>query len=325
MLSSNIKTQQVIDKIQEQVNNAKSYNDLTEAIFIAKAENKKLEFNNLVFLTICLVSLLAVAILWANANENGGFSWFSLTGIYIVLISIVGLFSLLVIWGRESNIPQLNRDIYRMWGLLDNKLNCHPTHNGNVKTMLNDFEQFKRGNCSREIEWEYRSLAEISTSFYFYNFIYTERTRTTKGTKKLHYYHYGLILPFTGFKDIHIISDGKTPCKTHYSLASAEFNKHFKLGAKDPLLLSKFLKPMVIEALVNATKELDSLNVEINANEMMCISFSNADKLYYTPNYGLNSPDNFLNELNKPDLKLPMLTTAIQLYNTFVKYSDKNF
>ncbi|WP_369308345.1 hypothetical protein [Providencia rettgeri] len=329
MFKNNTIVYQVLNKVKQKLNHATSYNDLTEAVFIAKSAGRKLVYNNFIFVIICTITFVLALIHWSDSNNNTGFQWVSQDGIIVASLIAIGSLSLLIIFGRNSSVTMLSHDIYQMWGFLDNNIQYSPIENGPVSSMLVHFEQFKRGNYSRKIIKEYQSTPNVKHPFYFYKFEFvdtelTYRNKTVK-TKKVYYYRYGLIFDFKYHKNIYIISDGNIPHPLNYSVSSSNFNQKFSLGGIDEHQVAKFLKPIVVEAIMKASDQLDNLNIEINDSGMLCISYSHSGLLYQFPKYDLNSADQFLAELNQTEPKFPSISEAIRLYTLILKYSDNNF
>ncbi len=238
---------------------------------------------------------------------------------------------------RNQKANQLSDVIFAKDAKLDHGID--PTHSkdGYVKSMLTSFSEFKRGNYSRGIEHELKTLPDAKQPFHYYRFKWTDKrtevisvsdgkggTRMETRTTYHDYYRHGLMLPFPYLKSLAVMSNGSVPNKQKYKPSSIAFNRRFSLGAKSELDLAKFLKPSVVECFLDADKALSNLNIEINDDGVMCLSFADNDVLNAKRTHGLNTPNEFLEELSGSS-KLVKLDSIMQLFNNLTRHSDNNF
>lgn len=313
----NTKIVQNLSLLEQQIKYQHSYQEITESILSIK----KLKPRRFYYIAIFLFTLGFTLLFISFINIH-----FIVYGLFTFILSLLGAFYYGWLFVAIcSKFDDISAEIYQKWGLLDLNLHCMPIKNGYVSSVIDDFEEFKRGSEPRRITLEHQSIHEGDERFYFYHNEFVERDVTTK--KELYTTcRCGMIFHFPPqFKNIFIISEGKTPHKLSYQLASHQFNQRFSLGARDKHQLAKFLKPSIVEAILNLSNNFVHLNIEINAKGMICISSDDLDALSYTADSNINSPDMFLKELNQTTIKLPKVYQFIELYNVLLKYSKDNF
>ncbi|QIG06054.1 hypothetical protein [Proteus sp. ZN5] len=313
----NAKIVQNLSLLEQRLKYQQSYQEFTETVLSIKKLKPKRFYYIAVFLFTLGFTLLFISFIDIH---------FIVCGLCVFILSLFGVFYYGWLFvAISSKLDDISAEIYQKWGLLDLNLHCMPIKNGYVSSIINDFEELKRGNDSRTITLEYQSIDNNNKKFYFYEGEFIERDLATKKEVYTHY-RCGMIFHFPPrFKNIFIISEGKTPYKIPYKLALHQFNQQFSLGAQDQHQLAKFLKPSIVEAILNLSDNFIHLNIEINAKGMICISSDDSDALIYTADSNINSPDVFLDELNKTTYKLPKVYQYIELYNILLKYSEDNF
>lgn len=251
-----------------------------------------------------------------------------LTVIFAISCTCVIVF----IVNRKNTLKNLATEIFEKDTLFDNALKPVPFDPTEKAEQLGKcFHEFKRGNYSREI----KSLNSGSYSgnehmfdFHCYNFHYVDRTKSSDNHAKYNHYHrYGIYLSFKFVSNLAILNQ---PISTingeKFRSASNKFNKLFSVKAETEIIAAKFLKPAIVIAIEEITQEFSELNFEFNSDAQLCMSFSNKDLLLSSNKrqYGLDDPDNFINEI-KMSQKIPKLEKALEHIHTLMKYSDNNF
>ncbi|WP_369308342.1 hypothetical protein [Providencia rettgeri] len=338
MLSHNSAVSNITKKITAIVNSANSKEEFNRALKLSTDFGQPLKYNNAnLYITACsalIICLFAIAL--GYQSTNGG-PWDNIFICVIAVSLVVTLISLGICLFRKSKIQKISNQIYTGIALLDYGINPLPRYNGRVNQLLDDFLEFDRGNYSRKIMYEYETFPESETQFNFYRFEYVDKiekeetTSDSKGntttrtvTHYEHYYRYGLITDYHLFSNIAVISNGAVPFRTKYQPASMELSKYFKFGAESELELAKWLKPTIVEILLDARQIFKNLNIEINHDGIMCISFSTDDVIKTKHQYNLENIDDFKTELQTEN-KLPKLKQLIDFYKRIIKYTDNNF
>ncbi|MBY7854304.1 hypothetical protein KW429_11410 [Vibrio fluvialis] len=338
---------EVINGIKNAVKNASNQNELRQAILPAVELGDEFTYRHqrywVAISALALVTFLVAATRWLPRMSDHHLRWdpkyyytspASLLGFAALVISLV---LVIVIVKRRNAKKNLSKEIARMDALYDygfdgRRLDCEYLY-----AVQRSFREFKRGNYSRRFLLEYATLPDANEEAHYYKFEYVDketrqvtstdsdgRTTTRTETTYHYFYRYGLVLNFGLYKNITVASDYRPSTKRMYSPASIAFNKIYDLGAENELQLSRFLKPAVVEAFIEIDKHFSSLNMEINEDGLMCISFDNDDVINPITKFSLDQPAEFFEEL-KHSAQLPKLTKIMDFYQTLKKYSDNNF
>lgn len=328
----------IIKNIQRSVDTATTQEDLRSAILPAVKLNNDFKYHHKQHWIA--VGIMVLFEFWIVNSYMALYVPHQKQQILLTLGSVllIGIISLLVLIGcRLGTKRNLSNKIAVMDALLDHDINPRPTTLSFVNGLKNTFQEFSRGNYSRQFISDYETNENAAESFHCYKFEYVDKvthtetktdsngnTRTETETEYKHYYRYGLVFDFRYFENITITSDFRPKQKSSYKPSSIEFNKKYTLGAIDTQKLSRFLKPAVVEALLNIQKSFTNLNVEINSDGLMCVSFADDNVLKPNNKFSIDSPVEFYNELEEK-AKLPKLNTVLDFYHTLKRHSDNNF
>ncbi|MEI8659313.1 hypothetical protein [Vibrio sp. Hal054] len=343
-MKHNQKISQILKDIEKKTEAATSHPELVEAMRPAFDMGNDFNYKHKTEWQILLATSLFTFYVWftywspdardeiygygANYHVEDPMSYVGMvTAIITVFIPLLILF-------RHGLMSRVSNKIAKADALLDHNIDPSGAGLSELKSVQKSFREFSRGNHSRRFTKAYKTNAHAEQPFTVYTFEYvdkrTEVTTDSKGrtqTKTVYttYYRYGLMLQFDYYKSIAIgralVSGGR---KAQYEPASIEFNRLFKMRCADDTQLSRFLKPAVVEAFIDFKNTLQSLNVEINADGLMCISFGDQDIVTPKTQHRLNKPALFFEELQGTN-KLPKLTAVLHFYKTLTRHSDNNF
>jgi hypothetical protein len=152
-----------------------------------------------------------------------------------------------------------------------------------------------------------------------------KKTWTTVERRTETLYRYGLMLDFPFVKGLAVTGGGGNyDYPEEFQPTSEDFNRCFNVGASSAIEAAKFLKPAVVLAFVEAAKNFDGLNVEVNRNGRMNIAFSDDDVLDLNRKFSIAEPDEFEKEI-QTQLDLPKLRLLLQFVETLKKHNDSNF
>lgn len=338
---------EVINGIKNAVKNASNQNELRQAILPAVELGDEFTYRHqrywMAILALTLVTLLVAVTRWLPRINDHHLRFdakyyytspASLLGFAALVISLV---LAIVIAKRRNAKKNLSKEIARMDALYDygfdgRRLDCEYLY-----AVQRSFREFKRGNYSRRFLLEYATLPDANDEAHYYKFEYVDKKtrivtstdangrKTTRTETTYHYfYRYGLVFNFALYKNITVASDFRPSRRKIYSPASITFNKIYDLGADNEHQLSRFLKPAVVEAFIEIDKHFSSLNMEINEDGLMCISFANDDVIDPITKFSLDQPAAFYEELER-SAKLPRLDKLMGFYQTLKRHSDNNF
>ena len=332
--SANQQLQVFLTSLENKISRAQNRDELTAILQMVKSFGRPLKYDN----THYWYSLLAAALV-------AGLSLFYLyynpeTAVAMWLIGLAGITALVfavLIFSRRSKIDNLSDALYQRDVYLDNNWQDLPFNGKRLAAQLaQQFNDFKRGNHLREIQWlvkgHYKGQ-EHQFEYHAYTFHYVDRRQVSstdaKGRRRTrtvyeHHYRYGLYLPFEFVKGIAISSSWfGSFFGSSYKPASTEFNRHFKVNAQNEMVAAKFLKPAVVVEIEDLGKELSGLNLEFSSLGQLCMSFS-SNICKWQRQYGLDEPDAFLREIER-NQKIPLLQQTLQRIHTLLRHSDNNF
>ncbi|SDJ67830.1 Protein of unknown function [Ferrimonas sediminum] len=206
-----------------------------------------------------------------------------------------------------------------------------------AKELERQFREFDRGNYRREIMEMYQGHHQgdiHSFDFQVYKFHYVDkRTETytdSEGKTKTrttydHYYRHGLLLQFPYAKSIAIDGDRRISYRGEkYTTASNEFNRHFRVRAKQEMTAARLLTPAVVELLSEFGRNHKRPIIEVNGSGYTCIAFDDRDLLTLKRQFGLDKPDAFAEEI-AAHAELKKLTAIKTLVHHLMRLSDNNF
>lgn len=333
-LSANQQLALFLNSLSRQIARAQSREDLSAILLKVRSFGRPLSYNNQVYWLSLFASLficgLALLFLYFYPHNNPA-PW---------IAAAAGLTSIpfaVLIFLRRNKISGLSDALFQRDVYLDNGWQNVVYAGKSLAAKLGQqFNEFKRGNHLREINWlvkgQYQGT-EHQFEYHAYQFHYVDRRQVTttdaKGRVRTrtvydHHYRYGLYLPFGFVKQITISSSWFGGFFTgSYKPASVEFNRNFKVSAPNDVVAAKFLKPTVVIEIEDMGKELSELNLEFSTSGQLCVSYSQ-NICKWQRRYGLDNPDDFLREI-QGDQKLPELHQTLERIHTLMRHSDSNF
>lgn len=261
---------------------------------------------------------------------------------YSLLIYFVLLILTVIVLGevfcQENSIDSLSSDLFFKSLKIANGIEDHVLKPGEVHDLGTTFSEFQRGNYSRHFaqEWRVKS-SEQSRPALYYRFHYVDQytrvvsepdgkggVRTRTVTEFTHYDRYGLVFDFPYALGLSINSSGKTLNPVSYKPAYSEFCERFTIGANSELEAAKFLKPALVEQVVNLSHYFTRLNIQISNQGQMLIAFSEPMLSECKQQYSLREPQLFYQELQQNSV-IENLKAANELLDVFTHYLDNNF
>lgn len=298
--------------------------------------------NYLISITFFLTSALYA---WAHF---AGYQLQDWLGIYemplfcfLVLMAIIPLF---VISGKNGKISELSDFIFEKDILFDNGLSfidvskCGSSLFDKYAGSFGDFRG--RGDENKKIEsllaGDY-SGKEAKFSYSYYKFHYVEvyyvpvpvtvgkTTIMTMQRRTRDCYRYGLNTEFKHRTEFAIVSSGgnfEYPCE--WSSESQIFNSQFSVYAKDELTVARFLTPAVILAFEEICEYFSNLNLEVNSEGQMNISFVDNDIINCQRKSSIVNPIEFRAEIES-FLEVPKLNKLLCFLESLHQFNDENF
>lgn len=335
----NKELKQTLRKIDKLAKDAQTNEELLNAAKIAVDYGKPIKFNLIIPITFMIISSI-IFIVFISMLISGNTNDFSDGAILSILgISLLGFFlSLWNCFSKQSLIDDTSRYIFKKDTLQDNKIKTLGlTKYGfdGFENILKEFQEFERGNHSREMKEAYvveKASPLSKKGCYLYRFHYVDSytvmvtttstdsngntTTTTRPETRYNYYNRcGVLYDFSLFKNIKILYDKEPNNKVEYNSSSISFSEHFKIGANSEMDAAKFLKPKVVEIIQKMNKVVNHLNIEMNNDGLMCISFSNENLFKRKAKYDLSEPELFYKELEGH--------TSLNNLEQIIKYIEK--
>lgn len=336
MKTHNSMVSALVEQATQSLNGVRTEEDIWTSLQPVREFGKPLRYEHAVHWCTALVTVCIAVWVFIGQATQRFFRWDSGIAIigYLSVLVTVGI--LVLIFKRRAGINNISRQSIIIKALLDYQIWPHESKLGNVAKHIHNFREFKRGNYSRAVKYEYSTFEDAPVAFDYYMFEYVNkreetvtrtdsdgRTTTETRTYYEHFYRYGLLIDFGYFKGISIASDYVPRPKSSYKPASIAFSKHFSLGG-DNMELALFLKPAVVEVVEDLYQRLRKPNIEISSNGMMCLSFADSDVLTPAIDSSLDTPEAFFEEL-KVNKSLPKLDAIINAYQVMLMHSDNNF
>ncbi|MDR2869620.1 MAG: DUF3137 domain-containing protein [Deferribacteraceae bacterium] len=265
-----------VTKLVKQMRNmlaqAKTHDDLQAIMQLAISYGRPICYNNVPLYLTFIAIAIATGLTWWRYGYHI---------IWLIAFSVLALIPLIVAIFRSSRLQDLEQELFLRDAIYDNGM--QPVDPPSMAELDRRYGEFVRGNYTREIEYYvqgYSEKEEHNLSYSVYKFHYVVRTKQKKGYSYSHYYRYGVILDnFT--TDSLLIMSSSVPAfyPTKWTTESIDFNKRFKVYAKDELSAAKFLKPAVILKIEEFAKRFPKANIEIDADARLCVSFDTIDLL----------------------------------------------
>ncbi|WP_159566144.1 hypothetical protein [Budvicia diplopodorum] len=335
--SNNKKISELLATVRKQVDSAQTELDLIGAVEQIKAFGSPLKFNHLIIHIIGgICGLIAILL---GAYQYLAFGKFDVNiMIFMAILAIAVVATLIYVWYKNQLITDLESTLFNKDLQLDNRLTKIQVDAEEYAHQLGiRFNDFNRGNYSREIYALYQGIyqgKEHAFNYHFYHFHYVDKRTTmttdSKGRPRTrtvydHYDRYGIYLPFNFISNLALISKSISGVSGYnYKPASIQFNKIYKVIAESEIAAAKFLKPAVVIASEEIANVFSEVNFEFNEDTELCMSFSDDDLLTLTRTCSFKNPDEFIQEIRKVHT-LPKLQTALEHIHTLMAYSDNNF
>jgi len=267
------------------------------------------------------------------------------TGYVILGLGAAMLIAMLVIIGTaNSAIGEISELIFRKDVCFDNRLeqvDIRDREKALYREMKAAFGDFRdRGDENRYIKRLTKSVWHgkehvIPYEYYVFHYVrvyYVPVTRkvgkttvTTMERRTETLYRYGLILDFPYLKGfVARSSGGSFDYPEGFQPSSEGFNGIFSVSADRAQTAAKLLKPAVVLAFLDLAKHLSGLNVEVNREGRLNVSFSDSDVLELERRFSIAQPDEFEREISS-HLELPKLRRLLEFVETLMKHSDSNF
>lgn len=337
---SNKQINELLGALERDVHVAQNSEQILAALSQVRAYGKPLVYRHTkhliaaalffsVGITIFVSTHYHISILSFASGRNN--SW-----MFFIAIACLAAGAVLVSMTFKNKHKLLNvaKQIYQKDALLDNNLSNKAPFNS--KEMQIRFREFNRGNHSRT----FKSVVggeffgdEHQFSYDYYHFHYVDKRRvTTQQGKRMQtktvydkFDRYGLLIPFGYCTNLQIYSFNIRQSYSHsLTTGSIAFDRAFKVKADDEFAATKFLKPAVVVAILDMSKFLSKLNIEIDATGLMCISFQDNNMIMGNQRYDLSDPEAFYNEL-AGQTKLRLLERTLRFVHQLLKHSDSNF
>lgn len=244
--------------------------------------------------------------------------------------------------GRDRLITRLcdrlmDRSSLFQYGLKE--VSCEP-----IEQRLGHFGDLQRGNYDRSIHDGYEGSFQGDTHRFRYqafrlHYVDEETHRTTDvhgdDKEETYYEHYdraGIILDFPFARGIHICNNfERSLYRSPYHPASLEFIDRFHCHGESEAVLARFLKPAVVQALVDASTDIQQLTVEISQEGKLLITgkYDHVVKtMMHLPDSAQRnprvSPAGFQAFISQ-QVTMPELDRMLALAHTLMRYNDSNF
>lgn len=343
-MSYNSKLRVFLGRIKQSVADARDSKDL-QGIFSQLRKYTKTEgqidFQNTgkwMFAAISLLAAVSFGCLYYDSIKLR--EYLEMYVFAVAAILGVGMIVPVVLaFSNNSKISEISDMIFNEDILFDNRLSQIGV-DGREETLYDDynnrFGDFERGDEDQEIARLLNGSLRAEGSnigYQYYKFHYVrvyyvpvsngKTTTMQRQTEDL--YRYGLIMDFKLAKNIAVISSGGSfSYSDSWKTSSEEFNGIFNVYTDDKQSAAKLLKPSVVLAFIELSRHLDDLNVEINENGEMNISFSEEIVFDIERKHSITEVDEFEKEISA-HRKLTKLDKLIEFVVTVYKHNDNNF
>ncbi len=274
---------------------------------------------------------------WAWTDSVSDLSAFELT-VLLLLNAAVVVAPLCLASDKSGRLNALSEQIARKWLWLEHGLQERtPIATQLWSRWFVSFGEFSQGDEKPDLTsciGGFYAGPEHQFDYIYYTFEFT----VVRGVDKLHpaasdlasaairtvQKRYGIVCDFPYARGVAVVGGGgefKYPAR--WKTSSPGFNARFRVYAESEQAAARFLTPAVVLAIESAAPALPKLNLEINREGKLCLSFDK-DLLEPTRNASLIRPGRFEFRLQN-DKQAPSLTQALQLIHTLLKYSDNNF
>lgn len=325
-----------VKTLQAKTDTATTIQDLVTIINDVKNNNLSLKLDHRLHYIVAALCFIAAAV--TAIYQISQYQTLQTSAIFsIVILALLFIGALAWIFTQKRQVSNLSDTLYTKNVLIDNQLTQVAVEgDSHAKQLGSQFYEFNRGNYSRTIEGLYQGQFQGNTysfDYHYYHFHYVDRrtevTTDSKGRTRTrtiydHYHRYGIYLPFAYVNNLAILSNHLSIKGERFKPASNRFNKRFKVYTTDQFTAAKFLKPSVVLTLEDAAENLKNINLEFNAQNHLCVSVDDRDVLSLNRQYGIEDPDNFINEIEQHQT-LPKLHLILELIHNLMTSSDNNF
>ncbi len=282
-------------------------------------------------------SLLLWLASWAWPGANEKLTTFELVVLLLLNAAVVSA-PLFLASDKSGRLTDLSNQLARKWLWLDRALQ-EKTHIASAlwARWFLSFGEFSQGDEKPDLTacvGGFHHGPEHQFEYIYYTFEFT----VVRGVDKNHpaasdldaaairtvEKRYGIVCDFPYARGIAIVGGGgefKYPAR--WKTSSRSFNAKFAVHAESEQAAARFLKPAVVLAIEAAASAFPKMNVEINREGKLCLSFDK-DLLQIARNSSLVHPGSFEFRLRN-EKQAPGLTQALELIHTLLKYSDNNF
>ncbi len=315
---SNRQVKKIVNHIQVHVNAAENRSDVTEAVNIAVNYGKPVSYDYSVQSTTAYILIVACFFISVISLSLASFT-ISAISILIVIFSSIVIFYIGV---NKKQLSEIERKIYK-WNLLKSN-NYKPENLSDFEDIQHDFYEYSLYGRSHKIIDQISGRTGVggySAPFRYYHIHSTKGS----GKEKVTYDRYCFVIPFGFYKNIQVSNEKINPkLKDRWKPVSSEFNRRFRVYSNTTENASRFLKPAVIEAFQNTSKNFRDLNVELSKNAELCFAFSGTDPFSSGRQYDLGNPSAFLDEVSN-EVKSKELEEIFVFFHDLIRHSDNNF
>ncbi len=339
MFQHNRRLQQFITSADQKITDAKTPQDLLDLIEETRIFNGNFQFDSRdywLYFSIDISAFIIAIIAFQQSDES---FW-----LFLIFLSVfIGFILVFRYFKRRKSVDRLSAEIYRRDLLFDNHLTISDSPNFTQKSLESRFQDFHRGNYSREIQEVIAGKNDTSLpfSYHYYHFHYVdenEETRTDSDGKTTtqksytHYDRFGLIVDLKSIANMRFnaalrIIESRALFgmnKSDYAPASITFRKNFRVQTEDSLQAAKFFTPVMVETLEALLQGFKEIVIETNEQHELLLSFTNHDLLTGDRQHSLQETDLFLQEIQQIT-PLDHLQYTLHMLTQMLQEIDHNF
>jgi hypothetical protein len=135
---------------------------------------------------------------------------------------------------------------------------------------------------------------------------------------------FGIMVPFPFADDIIISAQPTGKFRHMINSQSLKFNENLIIETNNKVAAKNFLVPKIIIEIDALNRRMSDFSMEIQGNNILCISFEQQGPVISPTQYDLSEPKKFYREVN--DMQESNLLKQLQKsVHTIMKYSDNNF
>ena len=290
---------------------------------------------------VSLLLLCVSTLMWLAYWLWPGTSWeMDAFELFVVLVMNAAVVCAPLLWAssQSGRLEVLSDQIARKWLWLDRGLvDCTHLTTALWGRWFLSFGEFTQGDEKPDLTSCVAGVhegAEHSFEYFYYTFDFTvvrdvgsfstaRRDRDAVAIRTVER-RYGIVCDFPYARGVAVVSGcGQFSYPAQWRTASSAFNAKFRVHAESEQEAARFLSPLVVLAIERAAATFTKLNIEINDEGKLCLSFDN-DLLNIARTSSLATPVRFESRLTS-EKQAPGLTQALELIHALLKYSDNNF